>query len=146
MSERVVIHQKSNFDTDIRSLDPHMPGSTDLHKVKHIADLTPYGMLLSSLGSCTAVVVHTYAQYHGLKLDEVEVTAEYQRTFKQDCEDCTEIDEYKEQITMEINFLGGLTAQEREKLFKVSKQCPIHKMLKSGIDVKSRMADAYNQS
>ena len=142
MSERVVIHQKSNFETDIRSLDPHVPGSTDLHKVKRIADLTPYGMLLSSLGSCTSIVLHTYAQHHGLKLDEVEVTAEYQRVFEQDCEDCTEIDEYKEQITMQMRFFGDLTAQEREKLFKVSKQCPIHKMLKSGIDVTSRMAEA----
>ncbi|MGD1075547.1 MAG: OsmC family protein [Thermodesulfovibrionales bacterium] len=142
MPERVVIHQKSNFETHVQSRDPLMLESAELHAVKHIADLTPYGMLLSSLGSCTATVVHTYAQYHGLKLDEVELTIEYHRTFKEDCADCEKIDEYNEQITMGMSFLGDLSPQDREKLFKVSKQCPIHKMLKRGITVKSEVTNA----
>lgn len=139
MPERVVVRQKSNFETEFRAVDPESPEPGELLPVRHIEDLTPYGMLLASVGSCTAVVVNTYAQYHGIELDEVEMATEYQRTFKDDCKHCEEISQYEEQIKMDISFKGNLTSQEHEKLFKISLQCPIHKMLKSGIKVQSRL-------
>ena len=139
MPEKVVIRQKNTYETEFWALDPEAPESTELHPVRHIEDLTPYGMLLASLGSCTAVVVNTYARYHELQLDEVELTVDYQRTFKEDCEHCEEMSQFEEQINVEISFKGDLTPEQHEKLAKISLQCPIHKMLKHGIEVKSQM-------
>jgi uncharacterized OsmC-like protein len=95
-------------------------------------------MLLASLGSCTAIVLNTYARNHGLALDEVELRLAYERKFDEDCENCEVIDAYREVITEEILFTGSLTEQERRKLYQVSKQCPIHKMLEAGVPVESR--------
>lgn len=139
MPEKVLVRQKSNYQTEFLAADPDSE-SGELIPVRHIEDLTPYGMLLASVGSCTAVVVNTYAQYHGVALDEVELVTEYQRIFKEDCRNCERISEYDEQINMDISFKGKLTVQELEKLFKISLQCPIHKMLKNGIKVQSRPA------
>ena len=139
MSEKVVIHQKNTYETEFWSLDPEAPESTELHPVRHIGDLTPYGMLLASLGSCTAVVVNTYARYHELHLDEVDLTVDYQRTFKEDCEHCEEVTRFEEQINVEISFKGDLTPEQHEKLAKISQQCSIHKILKQGIEIKSQM-------
>jgi uncharacterized OsmC-like protein len=139
MAEKVVIRQKNNYETEFLALDQEAPESGKLFPVRHVEDLTPYGMLLASLGSCTAVVVNTSAQYHGIELNEVELMTEYQRTFKEDCEHCEEISEYEEQIIMGIRFKGKLSLQVNEKLFKISLQCPIHKMVKSGIKVQSRL-------
>jgi uncharacterized OsmC-like protein len=86
------------------------------------------------------VVVNTYARYHDVELKEVELSLEYGRNFKEDCETCEGTERYEEQIDMEVSFSGGLSEGEREKLFAVSRQCPIHKMLKSGIRVESRRA------
>jgi uncharacterized OsmC-like protein len=146
LAEKVVIRQRSNFETDFRAADPETPESSELHPVKHIQDLTPYGMLLASLGSCTAVVVNTYAQYHGIELDEVELTVKYERVFKDDCEHCEDISRYKESINMGISFRGKLTPQQQEKLFKISLQCPIHKMLKGGIEVRFQQAKEYKSA
>lgn len=143
MAEKVVVRQRNNFETDFRALDPERPESGELHPVRHIQDLTPYGMLLASLGSCTAVVVNTYAQYHGIELDEVELTVEYERVFKEDCEHCEDVSGYKESINAGISFRGKLTPQQQEKLFKISLQCPIHKMLKGGIEVRFQPAKDY---
>jgi uncharacterized OsmC-like protein len=41
-----------------------------------------------------------------------------------------------------VSFEGDLTPQERDKLFKISLQCPVHKMLKTGIKVKSQPAQS----
>jgi uncharacterized OsmC-like protein len=143
MGEKVVVRQRNNFETDFRAHDPETPESGELFPVRHIQDLTPYGMLLASLGSCTAVVVNTYAQYHGLDLDEVELVAEYERVFKDDCEHCEGISRYTESINLGISFRGKLTQQQEEKLFKISLQCPIHKMLKNGIEVKFQLSKEY---
>jgi uncharacterized OsmC-like protein len=140
MSEKIVVRQKNDFQTEFWAADPEDPESAKLAPVRHIQDLTPYGMLLAGLASCTAVVVNTYARYHGVKLDEVELTTEYRRTFKEDCEHCEEISRYDEQITMDMSFKGDLGPQDHEKLFKISLQCPIHKMFKGGIKVQTRLA------
>jgi uncharacterized OsmC-like protein len=140
MSEKVAVRQKNNYETEFRAANPEAPDSDKLDQVRYIQDLTPYGMLLAGLASCTAVVLNTYAQYHGVRLDEVELVTEYQRTFKEDCKHCEEISQYDEQISLDISFRGDLNPEEHEKLFKISLQCPIHKMFKSGIKVQTRLA------
>ena len=141
MGERVIVRQSKEYETKIFGPDPGDPESNKLYPVKEIYDLTPYGMLLASLGSCTAALLNSYAQNHGLDLHEVELRLRYERNFKKDCENCEGIERYEEEIDEEISFVGNLTGKEREKLFLISHHCPIHKMLKSGIKVNSQLVD-----
>lgn len=141
MGESVIVRQNSEFETEILALNPHDPDDHQFHRVEDVRYLTPYGMLLAGLGSCTAIVIHTYAQHHGVNLREVELRLSYDRVFGDDCLQCEGIDEYREQITEEIVLTGVLTPQERKRLFAVSKHCPIHKMLKSGVEVLSGLAE-----
>jgi len=140
MGESVIVRQNSKFETEILALDPHDPAARQFHPVENVYHLTPYGMLLAGLGSCTAIVLHTYAQHHGVDLQEVELQLEYDRVFADDCVECEGIQEYREQIGEEIVLVGDITPQERKRLFAVSKHCPIHKMLAGGIKVQSRLA------
>ena len=140
MAERVVLRQNDRFELEVSASDPHKEGSQQVERVEHIPDLTPYGMLLTSLGSCTAILLHSYAQNRGLKLREVELHLSYARDFKQDCDNCEGADQYDERIDLEIVLSGELTEQERERLLLVSKQCPIHKIIKGGIQVNTLLA------
>jgi putative redox protein len=141
MGESVIVRQNSQFQTHVLELDPHDPDARQFHPVEAIHHLTPYGMLLAGLGSCTAVVIHTYAQHHGVDVQEVELRLRYDRIFADDCEECESIQEYVEQIEEEISLIGNLTPAERRRLYMVSKHCPIHKMLTHGIEVKSRLEE-----
>lgn len=141
MSERVVVWQNSSFETDVRAQDPRDEGDETLHRVEDVRFLTPYGMMLTSLGSCTAIVLHTYAQHHGVALDEVETDVRYGRIYAEDCEDCDEVDEYSEGIEMEISLVGNLTDEERRRLEAVSGSCPVHKILAHGVEVRTSMAE-----
>jgi putative redox protein len=140
MGESIIIHQNSDFETGILARDPHDPQAHQFHPIDGVHQLTPYGMLLSGLGSCTAIVLHTYAQHHGVNLQEVELRLTYDRVFADDCVQCEDIQEYREQIEAEITLVGSLTPEERKRLYMVSKQCPIHKMLAHGIEVRSYLA------
>ena len=135
MAERVILRQNDSFEVEVLASSPHEEDSQALQRVEHLHNLTPYGMLLTSLGSCTAILLHSYAQNRGLKLHEVELRLSYARDFKQDCDNCEGEDQYDERIDLEIKLSGELSEQERERLFLVSRQCPIHKILKGGIRV-----------
>jgi putative redox protein len=141
MGESVIVRQNNQFETEILAQDPHNPDDQEFYPVSDAHQLTPYGMLLAGLGSCTAIVMHTYAQYHDVSLSEAELRLEYDRVFADDCKDCEGIEEYKEQIAMDIAVFGELTSADRRKLFVISKHCPIHKMLAHGIEVQSRLSE-----
>jgi putative redox protein len=139
-AESIVVRQNNAFETQF--LAPPPEGEPEhLHPVADIYQLTPYGMLLAGLGACTAIVLHTYAQYHGLALREVELRLTYDRVFAEDCKDCERVEAYTEQIEEEIVLTGDLTPEERKRLFAVSRQCPIHRMLVHGVEVRSRLVE-----
>lgn len=141
MGERVVVRQDRDFVTTILAVDPHEPDSDELHEVHHVHELTPYGMLMTSLASCTGIVLHTYAQHHGIDLQEVSFDLHYDRIFAEDCADCEDIDTYKEQIEEAISLSGNLTDRDRDRLYTVSHHCPIHKILVNGMEVDSYLAE-----
>jgi uncharacterized OsmC-like protein len=140
VTEKVLIRQNDKFEMGFWAVDPDEQDSEEFQPVAHIHDLTPYGMLLASLGSCTAIVLHTYAQNHGVELEEVEVRLQYERVFKEDCENCDEIERYDEQIEEEIVLSGDLASAEYHKLSHIAHQCSIYKMIDSGMTIKSHLA------
>jgi uncharacterized OsmC-like protein len=142
MAERIIVRQNHMFETEILAADPHVADADHLHPVVHVHELTPYGLMLSGLAACTAIVLHTYAQHHGLDLHKVELRADYDRVFAEDCEDCEGIEEYKERIEEEILLFGDLMPEERKRLFMVSKHCPIHKIISHGIEVNSYLGES----
>ena len=141
MTERVIVIQNNKFEIEFKATDPHESDSEKFHSVMHINELTPYTMLLSSVGSCTAIVLHTYAQNHGVNLQEVELHLQYERDFPDDKEDTNSSRSYEEKIEETLKFRGDLSDQDRQKLFRVAKQCSIHKMLESGIEINSQLID-----
>ena len=141
MSEKVIIRQNKDFETEFLASDPHTTDS-DLQPALSIYHLSPYTMLLASIGSCTAVLLNSYAQNHGIDLEEVELSLEFGRNAAEDCEDCEGIDEFEEQIEEQITFFGDLGEAEKDRLYAVSRQCPIHRMVQQGMTIRSRLVDS----
>lgn len=141
MTETLILKQNNRFETEFLYRDPHRPDSGEFQSATNMHELTPYGLFLAGLAGCTAIVLHTYAQNHGLDLDNVELRLTYDRVFDDDCENCEEIERYTEQIEEQIILAGELDERDREKLFLVSKQCPIHKIVEDGIEVRSTLVE-----
>jgi putative redox protein len=144
MAEIVVVRQNSNFEVEFLAADTESPDeeARELKPVHAIHELTPYGLLLAGLGSCTTILLHSYAQHHGVNLQEVELRVSYERVFARDCEDCEAIEEYTEQIEAVVALSGDLDEKERNKLFLISKHCPVHKILHDGIETAFRLAES----
>jgi len=141
MAERVIVKQDSQFRTRFLAADPEDATSVEFETVEDIHQLTPYGMLLSSLASCTALVLHTFAQHHDLALKEVEIHASYDRVFRDDCENCEEDQKYREEVSEKILLNGDLSQSDRDKLLRIAHHCPIYQMMKPGILINTSLIE-----
>jgi uncharacterized OsmC-like protein len=139
MADRVIVRQDGEFRTLFWAEKEEGTGNGKMEAVDHIHQLNPYSMMLASLGSCTAIVLNTYAQYHQLGLDEVEIHLQYNRNYKKDCETCEEVGNYTEEVVEELQLKGKLSGEEREKLLHIAHACPIYKMFKEGIPIRTNL-------
>ena len=124
MPERVIIRQWSDFSIEFQATGEQ---DDNFKPVEHLHELTPFGMLLAGLGSCTTILLLSYAQNHELDLHMVEGFLEYQP------------DEERrtgwEKISMRLRFEGDLSPEDEKRLFVVAEQCPIERMLVDGTPV-----------
>ena len=133
MSERVVVYQDKSFRTDFRAADPSDEDTSEVEPVMHLHNLTPYGMLLASVGACTAIVVNTYARNHDIPLRGITVDSSYERIFADDCEDCDINNKYEEVIRKLVDLEGDLEDSQRKRLHQVAKACSVRRLLENGI-------------
>lgn len=96
---------------------------------------TPYDMLASALGGCTAMTLHFYAKREGLPLEGVDVKVTHDRQHAQDCADCTTQSGYIHRFRVELQLHGALTDEQRQKLLSIAGRCPVKKTLSSEIRV-----------
>ncbi|GAB2769186.1 OsmC family protein [Hymenobacter latericoloratus] len=93
---------------------------------------TPYDLLLSALGACTAITLRLYATQKSWPLEGIEVRLRHQRVHHHDCEKCEQAGEMLEEIQKELRLLGPLTPEQRQRLQLISEKCPVQKTLTSG--------------
>jgi uncharacterized OsmC-like protein len=96
---------------------------------------TPYELLLSALGACTAMTLSLYAQRNGWELSGVEVRLHHDRIHARDCAECETNEGYLDRIEQEITVLGPLTDEQLQKLAQVARKCPVHQTLNREIVV-----------
>lgn len=97
----------------------------------------PYDLLLAGLGACTAMTLRLYADNKKLPLDRVTVRLTHNKIHALDCADCETKDGMIDRIDRNITFEGELDDATRKRLLEIADKCPVHRTLKSEIDIRT---------
>ncbi|MGQ9684137.1 MAG: OsmC family protein [Anaerolineae bacterium] len=96
---------------------------------------SPYDLLLSALGGCTAMTLLLYARRKGWPLQQVEVTLDQERVHAADCRACEKSGGYLHRITRRVRLEGPLDEEQRARLEEIAARCPVHRTLTSPIEI-----------
>ena len=117
----------------LRADEPVSAGGTD-------AAPGPYEYLLIALGTCTSMTVGLYARRKQIPLENITVSLRHSRIHAQDCAECETKEGMLDRIDTRIELTGPLTAEQRTRLLEIASKCPVHRTLKSEIDIRLRTA------
>jgi putative redox protein len=97
----------------------------------------PYALLLSALGSCTSMTMILYARRKSIPLENVTISLRHDKIHAEDCESCETRVGKLDRIERRIELTGALTPEQRQALLAIADRCPVHRTLKSEIDIQT---------
>jgi uncharacterized OsmC-like protein len=137
----VVRTDKGGFRTDITvkgheliADEPESAGGTGMGP-------DPYDYLVAALGSCTSMTIRMYADLKKWPLESVVIRLKHQKIHAEDCRECETRNGKVDIIEREIELIGPLNKEQRERLLEIANKCPVHRTLHSEIVVRSRLKD-----
>lgn len=100
----------------------------------------PYDYLLTALGACTSMTVGWYARRNKIPLENVSVSLRHSRIHAQDCAECETRAGMLDRIDLDVQLTGPITPEQHARLMEVAARCPVHRTLKSEIDIRLQAA------
>ena len=97
----------------------------------------PYDLLLAGLGACTSMTIRLYAELKKLPLTRVAVRLTHNKIYAKDCENCETVEGMVDRIDRTITLEGPLDAAQRARLMAIADKCPVHRTLKSEIEIRT---------
>lgn len=139
-NELLVREHDARFAQDIftakhilRADEPTSYGGTD-------SGPSPYELLLAALGACTAMTVRMYAARKEIELDHFAVRLKHDKIHAEDCEHCETREGRIDRIDRSLEISGKLSDEQRSDLLRIADRCPVHRTLKSEIDIQTTLA------
>jgi len=99
----------------------------------------PYELLLASLGSCTSMTVSMYARHKNWALKSVRVELRHSKVAVGEPASPDGKAPQRDRIERDIQLIGDLSEDQHARLLDIANKCPVHRTLKSEIEINTRL-------
>ncbi len=100
---------------------------------------SPYQLLSSALGACTAMTLRMYADHKSWDLKEVVVHVDHEKRHSEDCENSEKKTSKIDYFIRSIEIEGDLTRDQTNRLLEIADKCPVHRTLKGDIEINTSL-------
>jgi uncharacterized OsmC-like protein len=94
---------------------------------------TPFDLLCTALGGCTAITLRMYADRKEWSLEEVLVKVEHRREKALEGRGGSGVDVFR----MRVGLRGELDDGQRARLIEIAARCPVHRTLAAGATIET---------
>ncbi|OHB32125.1 MAG: osmotically inducible protein C [Desulfuromonadaceae bacterium GWC2_58_13] len=98
---------------------------------------SPYDYLLAALGACTSMTVQMYARHKEWPLQDAVTRLRHAKIHAEDCEHCEDKTGKIDRFERELELIGDLTDEQRQRLLEIAEKCPVHRTLHSEVLVET---------
>jgi len=109
--------------------DLHFISDAEVSKGGSGTGPSPHEYLGAALAACTSMTLKMYASRKAMSLENAIVIVDIER-----------VDDV-EKFTRDIQLIGNLSAEEKERLMEIANKCPIHKALAGQIQIKTQLVN-----
>ena len=109
--------------------DLHFISDAEVSKGGSGTGPSPHEYLGAALAACTSMTLKMYASRKAISLENAIVIVDIER-----------VDDV-EKFTRDIQLIGNLSAEEKERLMEIANKCPIHKALAGQIQIKTQLVN-----
>ena len=109
--------------------DLHFLSDAEVSKGGSGTGPSPHEYLGAALAACTSMTLKMYASRKAMSLENAIVIVDIER-----------MDDV-EKFMRDIQLIGNLSAEEKERLMEIANKCPIHKALAGQIQIKTQLVN-----
>jgi putative redox protein len=109
--------------------DLHFLSDAEVSKGGSGTGPSPHEYLGAALAACTSMTLKMYASRKAMSLENAIVIVDIER-----------VDDV-EKFPRDIQLIGSLSAEEKERLMEIANKCPIHKALAGQIQIKTQLVN-----
>ncbi|HBR58113.1 MAG TPA: osmotically inducible protein C [Blastocatellia bacterium] len=92
---------------------------------------SPYQLTASALAACTAMTLRMYSARKEWDMREVFVHVTHDKVHAEDCQNCESAGSKVDKFVRQIELIGDLDADMRQKLLEIANKCPVHRTLEA---------------
>lgn len=85
------------------------------------------------------MTLRMYADRKQWPLEHVEVALRHSRIHAKDCAKCEAASGQLDHLEREIELVGELDEEQRQRLLEIADKCPVHRTLRSEITTETRL-------
>ncbi|GAB3538047.1 bifunctional alpha/beta hydrolase/OsmC family protein [Pontibacter brevis] len=136
-----LLQQDDVFTTSIKAGDHYLTADEPVSVKGNNFGPTPYELVASGLAACTAMTIKMYAMRKNWPLEDVEVHISYRKDHAEDSQNRKDKGAKIDVFEREIRLTGNLDEAQRERMLEIGNKCPVHKMMYSEVEVRSRLIE-----